>query len=223
AHAEPTAVTGHVVDADGRPVANAEIGTFWSFEGGGQNVWNSFKTDATGAYAGEVDFRGRPVALLAYDAERTRSGLVVLNEDTIGDAALIRIEPSVRLHGTITSTALGAAPDWSNVYIMTVPDRVRIASSGGRNATFDLTLPPGAYTMWAYGTDLQDHTADVTLTRERPDHDLGALDLPITILAQHYGKEPPKWSVADARGVKPDVQLADYKGKWVLLEYWGFW
>jgi hypothetical protein len=29
--------------------------------------------------------------------------------------------------------------------------------------------------------------------------------------------------VTDARGVKRDVQLSDFKGKWVLIEFWGFW
>ena len=29
--------------------------------------------------------------------------------------------------------------------------------------------------------------------------------------------------ITAARGVKPAAKLSDYKGKWVFLEFWGFW
>ena len=37
----------------------------------------------------------------------------------------------------------------------------------------------------------------------------------------YYGKEPPPLAITDARGVRKDVKLADYHGKWVLLDFWG--
>ena len=37
---------------------------------------------------------------------------------------------------------------------------------------------------------------------------------------KHIGRTPPPWFIADARGVGKDVQLADYRGKWVVLEFW---
>jgi len=35
-----------------------------------------------------------------------------------------------------------------------------------------------------------------------------------------YGKPAPELSITDARGVPKSVQLADYRGKWVLLDFW---
>ncbi|MGE5191819.1 MAG: TlpA family protein disulfide reductase, partial [Deltaproteobacteria bacterium] len=32
---------------------------------------------------------------------------------------------------------------------------------------------------------------------------------------------PPQWNVTDARGVKKDVQIADFRGKWLLVGFWG--
>ena len=55
------------------------------------------------------------------------------------------------------------------------------------------------------------------------DVDLKTLEVPATIIARHVGKAPPPWHVTDARGVNKEVQLADFKGKWVLLEFWGYW
>lgn len=37
---------------------------------------------------------------------------------------------------------------------------------------------------------------------------------------KHYGEKLPAWHIVDARGVSKNVQLSDYKGKWVLVKFW---
>ena len=39
----------------------------------------------------------------------------------------------------------------------------------------------------------------------------------------YYGNTPPRWQVTAARGLDSDVVLDDLKGRWVLLEFWGYW
>jgi thiol-disulfide isomerase/thioredoxin len=41
--------------------------------------------------------------------------------------------------------------------------------------------------------------------------------------SQFYGKEPPELAITDARGVPKEVKLADFRGKWVLLDFWAVW
>jgi thiol-disulfide isomerase/thioredoxin len=41
--------------------------------------------------------------------------------------------------------------------------------------------------------------------------------------SQFYGKEPPDLTITDARGVAKDAKLADFRGKWVLLDFWAVW
>ena len=53
--------------------------------------------------------------------------------------------------------------------------------------------------------------------------DLGTLDLTPTAITRSIGKRLPPWTVTDARGVAKTVTLDDFRGKWVLLEFWGFW
>lgn len=53
--------------------------------------------------------------------------------------------------------------------------------------------------------------------------DLGAIAFQPTIVARHYGKEPPAWNVTAARGLDKTVKLEGFRGKWVLLEFWGYW
>jgi len=90
-------------------------------------------------------------------------------------------------------------------------------------ASFSFRLPPGAYKFWGYGTDIQDLKKDITLNAGEPDLDFKTVDMKATVIARHKGKAPPAWHVTDARGVKNDVKISDFKGKWVLLEFWGYW
>jgi len=38
---------------------------------------------------------------------------------------------------------------------------------------------------------------------------------------QNFGKQPPSWHLTDARGVAQGAQLADFRGSWVVLYFWG--
>jgi hypothetical protein len=53
-------------------------------------------------------------------------------------------------------------------------------------------------------------------------HDMGTVDRRATVF-KHKGRELPPWTISDARGVPKTVKYSDFKGKWVLLEFWGFW
>ena len=101
---------------------------------------------------------------------------------------------------------------------------MRIAACSSSEGEFSFTLPPGEYYFWAYGRDLQNYTnQSMMLSADQGEVNLGAIDIQPSIIAQHYGKAPPKWNVTDARGAKVGVQPSDYKGKWLLLEFWGYW
>jgi thiol-disulfide isomerase/thioredoxin len=42
-------------------------------------------------------------------------------------------------------------------------------------------------------------------------------------VSQFYGQAPPELEITDAVGVKKTAKLADYRGKWVLLDFWAVW
>lgn len=37
------------------------------------------------------------------------------------------------------------------------------------------------------------------------------------------GKPAPEWNITSARGMQTSAKLADYRGRWVVLDFWGFW
>ena len=65
-------------------------------------------------------------------------------------------------------------------------------------------VPPSEFTMAAYGIDMAHEQLDVRGT-----------------VGDFAGKELPKFQVTDTSGVSKDVQLSDYRGKWVLIDFWG--
>jgi hypothetical protein len=123
----------------------------------------------------------------------------------------------------------------------------RLVSCGSFEAKFEIRLPPGKYTLQAYSQSADDSPLDGELVPDKPlvleaggtDVDLGLLRfLPHrpyreTLEAKakaegtwsdytrHYGEPSPAWHAVDARGVSKDVQIADFRGKWVLIDFWG--
>ena len=92
-----------------------------------------------------------------------------------------------------------------------------------KDAKFEFVLPVGEYAVTSYGQDVKQTKTPLNVTADRSEYDLGKIDLKATPLAKLQGKPMPEWSIVDARGAKKDVKLTDYKGKWVYIEFWGFW
>lgn len=218
---EEVKVTGRVVDAVGKPIAGAEVATFWTTAKEKLTHYKGATTNGEGLFTLSLTFYGRGEALFAVDKDRKAGGLIVVEQKEAAKPLEIKLAPLVHLHGKFECKELKKPLKWTNVYIFSGPARFAMCSS--EEASFSFLLPPGTYKIWAYGTDIQDLKKDITLKAEERDVDLKTIDMPATIIARHKGKAPPAWHVTDARGAKKDVKLSDFKGKWVLLEFWGYW
>jgi len=128
-------------------------------------------------------------------------------------------------------------------------DDFRVTQCSSFEARFETWLPPGKYILDAYGETVAERDEidiavqpkpQIEVTRNSREIDLGILELTPRAkdprrqmiekakahgswgdYTKHVGREPPPWHVVDARGVKKDVQPADFRGKWVLVEFWG--
>jgi hypothetical protein len=214
-------VAGRVVDAAGKPVAGAEVTWFWSIQDNKMDAYKGVTTNAEGHFTVAVPFFGRSQALLALNKDRKTGGLIVLDEKAAAKPVEIKLGPLVHVHGRFSCKELNKRPKWTNVYLYS--DTARFFTCSSTEASFSFHLPPGTYKFRAYGTDIQDVKKDITLKADERDLDLKTIDISATILAKHVGKAPPAWHVTDARGVKREVHLSDFKGKWVLIEFWGHW
>jgi hypothetical protein len=177
---------------------------------------------------------------MAMDRERRRGGIAVLPKAKEVEPVEVRIGPTVRVRGTFEGPGPGQRPHWTHVYVNmpedpTRPlDSTRLISCGSFDAKFDLSLPPGRYSLRAYSQHADKDQLEGELIPGRPiaiEGDIRELDLgrlrfsphPIDVRmkeaqakeagtwwdrTQHYGERPPRWHMTDARGVSKDVQLA---------------
>jgi thiol-disulfide isomerase/thioredoxin len=120
----------------------------------------------------------------------------------------------------------------------------RLVFSESHEGRFMASLPPGRYLLDAYelanddSRKLGELETEFVLTGETAEVDLGRLTLlpvkpninerikqsqasgALGDYTKHYGEKAPDWSIVDARGVSENARLSDFKGKWVLLDFW---
>jgi thiol-disulfide isomerase/thioredoxin len=127
-------------------------------------------------------------------------------------------------------------------------DSTRIAFCGSVDSSVQFALPPGRYLLeaYVYSEDLREKASvlpnrTIELSGEQSEIDLGVLHLSpfvqvitndelrerasaegiLGVETQLYGQMAPEWTLRDARGVSRDVQVSDFLGKWVLVDFWG--
>ena len=217
-------VTVKVVDADHKPVPKADVATLWDARGAMKPFADrGAVTDASGKAVLQVDDWNEKRPLLVLSADRKLGSVVAVSKVDDGREVTATLGPTVRVKGKLDCTELNSKPKWANTMVAADGLRAPIAQHTTESAEFDFILPAGKYALRSYGTDVQDVKQTITLGADRPEVDLGTLDFKASPIAKLKGKTAPGWEITAARGVKPQVKLSDYKGKWVLLEFWGFW
>jgi hypothetical protein len=217
-------VTVKVVDAEKKPLPAAGVALFWNVKGpmmasGGREEF----TDENGRIVLQVDDwnEKRPVLVLSRD--RKLGAVVGVSKADDGKEVIATLGPTIRVTGKLECSELKAKPKWANTMITADGFRAHVAQYMGEAAEFEFVLPAGKYALRSYGTDMEDIKQTITLAADRPEFDLGMLDLKASPIAKLKGKTAPGWEITAARGVKAQTKLSDYKGKWIYLEFWGFW
>lgn len=218
----PGPVRGRVVDARGQPVAGVEVAPFWNFDEARPKAYEAVTSAADGSFSLTLT-RELPTMLIAYASDGAQSGSVLVDEAGRTDLQ-IALARSVRVRGNFVARHLGGPIPWTNLYIWSTDRKHRPVSCASDQAKFDLLLPPGKYQLEGYGTDVTQVRKNLTLAADSTMLKLVDLEIPAAFLALTRGKPFPEWHVTDARNaVNNEPTLADYRGKYLLIEVWGFW
>lgn len=182
------------------------------------------------------------VSLFVVDSRRERGGIALVEKNGAEQSVSITMAPLVRVTAEVYCSALGKTPDWAGVRVFPVGPKgphqsVMTCNSLRGKASF--LLPAGKYDFAVRtkgpGARLPVPDGQAGVRVEIPDRttvvDVGVIDVPlqrgrdgvVRHYSRSYGKVPPPLAITDARGVPREVQLADYRGKWVLLDFWALW
>jgi uncharacterized protein (TIGR03067 family) len=220
-----------VLDPAGKPVADAVVAGFMSLREDGHDknaksdwqYYESFKTDANGTL--KLPFDNPPSQeLLVRHREKKLMALVGISPvSLLNGEVVVKLAAEREISGTIVCDELqkaGKPIDWTNVYVWHNGERVAdCISSQGR---FEFVLPPGSYVLDAYGTDLKRKHVPIAVTEGVKKLEVDPIHLTASQLILLQGQPAPEPAGIVGWKGKP-VRLADLKGKYVMLEFWGYW
>jgi hypothetical protein len=167
-------------------------------------------------------FNDKPTVLVL-SADRSQGGIVGVSKEDNGKELTVTLGPTVRVKAKLECKELNLKPEFAETRVTAHGFDMHFAEDRSKSPGFEFVLPAGKYLFHSWAPDGLIAERTVTLTPDRPEYDLGTLDMQASKIARLKGKKAPEWVITDARGVKADVKLADYKGKWVYLEFWGYW
>jgi thiol-disulfide isomerase/thioredoxin len=226
----PTEVTVTVTGPDGKPVPKATTFAFMAQNHArdpkdGPREWHYVRSFPTGPDGtARVPYEEIAQGVRARVADRKLIGYAPASPFTLQSAALtVKLEPEVRLTGTVVSADLkkaGQPVGWTNTQLFVRGNR--IADYMTPDGKFEFPVPPGDYVLEAYGTDLHTKKVAVTVPAGRDEFAVPPIDLTASAIALLKGKPAPELKAVVGWKGEP-VTLAGLKGKYVLLEFWGYW
>ena len=218
-----------IVDEQGRPVKGARVATWFYFD----------ETDSTWKADGEIASDAEGIArfekgsakleyncISAFDTTGKLTGIANLKPaGPWNPPPTIILRPACRVRGKLISSDLDKRKKelgQTHVYLNFQDKSVQIYSPemGGR---FELLLPPGQFDLENYGRNAHFVHALLVIEPGREVLDLDNIDLPATRVAMLQGEPAPALADIVAWKNSPGVKLTDLHGKWVLLDFWGYW
>jgi uncharacterized protein (TIGR03067 family) len=224
----PKQVTVTVTDPDGKPAAGATLfEVMYHLENDkAKPGWQFDKPVKTGSDGtAKVPYerlRFRPLA--ARDEAGKQIGFAAVSPASLQKGvATVVLKPRCRLSGTIVCEELqktGKPIGRTDVSLryggQLIGDYI---STEGK---FEFPVPPGMYTLHGYGNDLRGRDVTVTVPAGHSEFTVKPIALEASrLLVLQGGPAPELEGVVGWKGEK--VKLADLKGKYVLLEFWGYW
>jgi len=225
----PNEVKITVIGADGKPAAGASVCQhmmYRDYKGRTDPPKWEYSAAVTCGADGTVAI---PREKIQFDALVARGpaetiGLAPLSPAVIATGACrIDLRPQVRVSGSVACdelTKAGQPIGWTGGYLHSNGSSIAFYSSN--NGTFEFFVPPGKYMLQLYGSSVGTRFVDVTVPANRHEYTTDPIALPARAFALLKGK--PAQELVGVVGWKGEkVSFADLRGKYVLVEFWGYW
>jgi beta-lactamase regulating signal transducer with metallopeptidase domain/thiol-disulfide isomerase/thioredoxin len=236
--------SARVVDAEGKPVAGVAVGL--GLLGGvassdgkqsapGENG-QVVRTDADGKAPLDASimaqFRQSTTLVYAVDAAGKRAGVGMLNLQDHADKSpvdppapvAVVLAPAVSTKFTFDTSAFDKLPDGpAELYLGIAKDGLPLQHGvTAKQEAAEFWLPPGSYRVSVSGGLSEAVQAEFTLKADDTDKEVKLTLLP-THFAKLLGQPAPAFDQVRSLGEAAPEPLASYRGKLVVLDFWGTW
>lgn len=222
----PKEISIQVETADGKPVEGAIAARFQSKRtvGNQADVSRKYSQEKKTDSAGVVVFPYVELPRIFIDEKSRQMAfpkLVPLS--LVAGKLTVKLAPQCEVRGSIFCKELADAEQpigWTNVYLEANGEAVADCSS--ENGTFDFLVPAGDYKLRAYGGQVGGRRVSFSVQPNQSEVTVDPIALKALGFALLKGKPAPEFVEVAAWSGEP-VRLSDLKGKYVLVDFWGFW
>jgi thiol-disulfide isomerase/thioredoxin len=240
-----------LVDESGQPVAGARVGYVYynadyDAPGGRSRLMTRIGDKAPQTISddsGQVEIQyqwffdpedssARANSLIAYHQDRGLIAVESLRTEDFaktvnGNAATreVKLHRGVRVTGTVG--CVGVSPEanealWTAALVYTLSDNLRPMTFMSKRHMFEFLLPPGDYYLRSYGEGVYPVYRFLRLTESLQSSQLH-LDLPPDQTTSLTGKIAPALRQIKSWKNGDPTTLEKLRGKWVVLDFWGYW
>ncbi len=162
--------------------------------------------------------------LIARNAANDAIGLASVSPAKLAAGTVrLQLRPQVKVTGTLTCeelTKAGQEIGWAGGYLLYNGTPAAFYST--KDGKFEFRAPPGKYTLNMYGSAVDGRFVDITVPENRSEYAVEPITMKPLAFALLKGKPAPEFvEVMGWKGEK--VSLAALKGKYVLVDFWGYW
>ncbi|RYX83478.1 redoxin domain-containing protein [bacterium] len=224
-------IEGTVTDAQGKPVVGARIAPQWSYNNGKFIPASAtFTTDDSGKFSGDLPLFRDWTGLLAVDAANNIADVQLLGDEQLKQPLTFKLEPLVPVEFSVTAKELPGFKEENGLELFVAKDD----STGDTDETqaylLDLNIgkqplrvPAGAYRLLVRSNNIRYFQQRFAIPPASPALNLGELVAPASKLGMLFGKPAPSWTAQATRGITPTTTIDNYKGKWLVVEFWAHW
>ena len=223
--AYPEKIRMVVSDRFGKPVEGATVARF------AELMVQEGRETATPKYSGAVTTNAEGIATFMFNEPpgivcHEKTSQIAFPNLTPASMASgkvqITLSPAQRLAGSLSCKERDRDQPLGRVWVRLYNQGGSVVSSYlSTDEKFLFQVPPGSYKLFAYGPEFDGQTTSVTVGEEAQSNFV-RIELSETKLIRLKGHTAPDF-VEIASWYGEPVHLSDLKGRYVLIDFWGYW
>lgn len=243
-------LSGTTVDEEGQPVSNVDVGFYWDFLFDQLIPYDWAFSEENGAFVARAShFRDEGV-VCAFSDDRKSGCALWLKKSDFEKSATLKLTSLMNVRFNVTCPKLETivdrglielelvnpdTPPWPaeptldslQTWYKALPEGTVPTRSFGtpsfRNHDLTVPLPSGRYLIRVSAIHMEDEYVPLVIDETQGKDIVVNVEMSLSPLAELLGKPAPQWNITDSRGIDKDALPVDFRGKWLLVEFWGFW